>query len=380
VLMFDSNSDFSQGLIRKDRTKFIESLERNKSGNYKKEFEEFSNRELEWYEEFETFAKSQVFGRKEPMDFSWKWFVENRQHFLGIAKAGKYEANYPSAYQLLYETFIRERRGNPKNWIKAGEDLQRLNLAKPQRHQFIDTTKNAYSLVDVIDKNTISELVNDLEWLQTSEIINKTTVSNLPDNLFRDERMNFFETELISDKHIRLILVTSILEHVFNSSKRLVENVRDAEVIGDKTEIKNAKSALKHTFIVLDEAHNFAPETTDDPYELVLGELIHRIGAEGRKYGLHLILATQRPGKLKTGLIGEFDNAIIMKMNSHEDLERLGNSMRILDTKLLEPCLHFQGKGNALAIGEMTGMAPYMRLFRAAPRRTFEGGVDIEEF
>jgi hypothetical protein len=112
----------------------------------------------------------------------------------------------------------------------------------------------------------------------------------------------------------------------------------------------------------------------------MLGELIHTIAAEGRKYGLHLILATQRPNKVKRGLLGECDNAIIMKMNSRSDLDHLAQEMRILDVKLLEPCLHFQGQGNALAVGEMTRMAPYVQLFKSAPRRTVEGGVDIQEF
>ena len=84
---------------------------------------------------------------------------------------------------------------------------------------------------------------------------------------------------------------------------------------------------------------------------------------------------SRRQGYLK--MLGECDNAIIMKMNSRSDLEQLATEMRILDVKLLEPCLSFQGQGNAIAVGEMTKMAPYTQIFKSAPRRTKEGGVDI---
>jgi DNA helicase HerA-like ATPase len=160
----------------------------------------------------------------------------------------------------------------------------------------------------------------------------------------------------------------------------LTEKYRDSWTKENSKSITEAEQYLKHTFILIDEAQNYAPEETNDPHEKMLGELIHTIAAEGRKYGLHVILATQRPNKIKRGLLGECDNAIIMKMNSRSDLEHLAREMRILDVKLLEPCLHFQGQGNALAVGEMTRMAPYVQLFKSAPRRTREGGVDIPGF
>ena len=79
-------------------------------------------------------------------------------------------------------------------------------------------------------------------------------------------------------------------------------------------------------------------------------------------------------------MLGECDNAIIMKMNSRRDLKLLAEEMRILNVELLEPCLSFQGQGNAIAVGEMTRMAPYAQIFKSAPRRTKEGGVDIPFF
>ena len=197
----------------------------------------------------------------------------------------------------------------------------------------------------------------------------------LPLALFLKNRVNVISFDKVSIKENKLIVVAYLLYFL-----KLFQNFQI-----DKDQFKSEKngkktSGLKHVFVVIDEAQNFAPEFANSPLERTLGNIIMQIAAEGRKYGLHLILATQRPNKVKKGLLGECDNAIILKMNSRADLEHIANEMRILDIKLLEPCLHFQGQGNAIAVGEMTKMAPYMQMFKSAPRRTVEGGVDIEGF
>ena len=210
----------------------------------------------------------------------------------------------------------------------------------------------------------------------------------LPEKLFKGTNINIIDLGDLKINTSRIVCTFYAIDELLKLHKKNTEEYHRLPY-EKKNEIENHYeiSKKKHkddprlrTFILIDEAHNFAPEGTSDPHEKMLGELIHTIAAEGRKYGLHLILATQRPNKVKRGLLGELDNAIIMKMNSRSDLEELAKEMRILDVKLLEPCLSFQGQGNAIAVGEMTRMAPYTQIFKSAPRRTKEGGVDIPFF
>ncbi len=85
---------------------------------------------------------------------------------------------------------------------------------------------------------------------------------------------------------------------------------------------QNSQSYLRvPTFIVIDEAHNFAPETTTNALqERVTANLI-RIASEGRKYGLYLILATQRPTKLHKGLVPECENTCLLRVQSDSELD-----------------------------------------------------------
>ncbi len=73
------------------------------------------------------------------------------------------------------------------------------------------------------------------------------------------------------------------------------------------------------TFIVVDEAHNFAPERSSDPLRNRVTSQLLQIASEGRKYGLYLILATQRPTKLHRDLVPECENSCVLRVQS--DLE-----------------------------------------------------------
>lgn len=73
------------------------------------------------------------------------------------------------------------------------------------------------------------------------------------------------------------------------------------------------------TFIVVDEAHNFAPERSSTPLRDRVTARLMQIASEGRKYGLYLILATQRPTKLHKELVPECENSCLLRVQS--DLE-----------------------------------------------------------
>lgn len=44
-----------------------------------------------------------------------------------------------------------------------------------------------------------------------------------------------------------------------------------------------------------------------------------RVAGQGRKYGIHLLLAAQRPDKLPTNVLSQCDNLLLMRANSAGD-------------------------------------------------------------
>lgn len=124
------------------------------------------------------------------------------------------------------------------------------------------------------------------------------------------------------------------------------------------------------TVIVLDEAHNFIADT---PAVSTVTELVLRIASEGRKFGLWLILASQRAQKLHADVISQCDNLILMRMTNNNDLEHVAHGFSAASREMIGLARGF-GKGMALAAGRIVRCPT---IFRFRKRVTREGGGDI---
>ena len=71
--------------------------------------------------------------------------------------------------------------------------------------------------------------------------------------------------------------------------------------------------------IVIDEAHNVCPARPADALTALATEHAVRIAAEGRKFGLYLLVCTQRPQKVQENIISQCDNLVLMRMDSAAD-------------------------------------------------------------
>src|SRR5699024_8309035 len=71
--------------------------------------------------------------------------------------------------------------------------------------------------------------------------------------------------------------------------------------------------------IVTDEAHNFAPKGYDSPSKSILKE----VSQEGRKYGVFLILATQRPTLLDETITAQLNNKLIFRTVRASDIQTI---------------------------------------------------------
>lgn len=125
--------------------------------------------------------------------------------------------------------------------------------------------------------------------------------------------------------------------------------------------------------IVIDEAHNLCTPEPATPVEKLLTERIVQIAAEGRKYGLWLLLSTQRPSKVHQNALSQCDNLALMRMSAPRDLADLAEVFGYAPESLLERSPAFT-QGQALFAG---GFVDQPSLVQMGARMTHEGGIDV---
>ncbi len=125
--------------------------------------------------------------------------------------------------------------------------------------------------------------------------------------------------------------------------------------------------------IVIDEAHNICPAEPGDPLTALTTADAIRIAGEGRKFGLYLIVVTQRPQKVHENVLSQCDNLILMRMNSTADLGHVARVFSAVPTGLIDRATTF-AQGEALVAGKV---ASHPALIRFGSRITREGGADV---
>lgn len=365
VLILDSNSDFFAGLSPVDAREFRKRMRksigvtRSSSTTAKKRYR-LEERDYQILKESDDVVHAQVFGTAaEPFHLSWEIVTKSVWSFIQLVRANDVPPGYVWALGELMQQFGPDDYTSPEKTRRA---IVRLGATLTTTHPHLTPVLDEI-LVDIHREAGVGK------WRESPSQV------GLPERMFASSRINVLNLEAL-DKQWRLQAVHAVLNNLYNAQRDKTNAARKLLAVS-KARHKDAIRQLGHTFIVVDEAQWYAPALALSAHERAVGELLQALAAEGRKYGIHLILATQRPSKIRQGLLGECDNAVVMKMNSKSDLEHLAGQMRILDVKLLEPCMHFQGVGNAVLAGEASGDAPNVRRFRVAPRRSVEGGADI---
>jgi len=126
--------------------------------------------------------------------------------------------------------------------------------------------------------------------------------------------------------------------------------------------------------VVIDEAHNICSAAPSDPVSMDSTERAIQMAAEGRKYGLYLLVSTQRPNKVHENVVSQCDNLLLMRMNSMADVADLSRLFSFVPEGLMAGAPSF-GLGQALVTGRIFPQGgAYVQM---GDRISQEGGADI---
>jgi hypothetical protein len=171
----------------------------------------------------------------------------------------------------------------------------------------------------------------------------ETVISRLGAFYDNDDRMMVIDLGSLKTHDTRLVVAGNVLNFVWGLSQ---SNPKPQPLI-----------------IVVDEAHNLVSPNPVSELHAVTTEILNRIAAEGRKYGLYLMLMTQRPSKLHPNCLGMVSNLICMKVTNREDLHTIQTVFGNIPDSLFDR-IRYLGKGQALVSGNAVPFPCYVRFGR----------------
>ena len=126
----------------------------------------------------------------------------------------------------------------------------------------------------------------------------------------------------------------------------------------------NPKNKEKdNILLVLEEAHRYISTTSTDQ---INNYYIDKLAREGRKFGVNLMVSTQRPSEVSNTVISQCNSLIVHKITNIRDLEFIRNTIEYDDKSQIDLLTSLKQQ-QALVLGEAFAFSSLLRIAEADP-------------
>jgi len=123
-------------------------------------------------------------------------------------------------------------------------------------------------------------------------------------------------------------------------------------------------------FLVIEEAHNFAPQQG----QVTSSRVLKNIASEGRKFGLGLCVVTQRAARIDKNVLSQCNTQLILQVTNPLDLKAITSSIEGLTNGMTEMI-----QSLPVGVALITGGGYHTPLFcEVRPRSTRHGGESVQ--
>jgi DNA helicase HerA-like ATPase len=235
-----------------------------------------------------------------------------------------------------YENITDEQYKNQSIYTKASDYYFSNNVID----KFLDFLKLQllYDLLDNrVQNDHIYPCIARLESIKKDiQKVFNTDININDDDIFKDDSIVVIDMKL-ANQNIKKTLPLIIL-------KKQYEEHRD----------KYNKNSSLH--IIIDEAHNVLSENSvreSETWKDYRLETFEEIVKEGRKFGVFLTIASQRPSDISSTIISQLHNYLIHKLMNESDLKAINRAVSYLD-KLSFDSIANLSVGCCFIAGQMT--------------------------
>ncbi len=195
-----------------------------------------------------------------------------------------------------------------------------------------------------------------LAWLSELRSLHIMGISDYPrlEDIVAPGKLAVFDLSDIENQRKKQIMVSYLCRRLFRLRK---------------------KEKIAPFLLIVEEAHNFAPEKAEKQHALSRGPII-TIAREGRKFGACLCLISQRPVQLATTALSQCNTNIILRITNPFDIDHIGESCEGIDRAMLDSITTLR-VGEALVVGEAVGSPIFVKI-RKRKAEFSSKGKDLE--
>lgn len=235
------------------------------------------------------------------------------------------------------------------NYINGNKDItQRISV----RADLSDLQRFYLCLVLAVSR--AAESGTNFEFVQPLLPRAKAVIGDLA-KLFEHQQYCEFST-VFDDKNCVVVQLGDVNE----ASREMLPSLLSELVLKDAADAKGNGRAKKITTIVIDEAHNLLGYD-DQKSDLIHGNtlrIFEKIIKEGRKFGVFLCIASQRPSDISTTITSQIHNYFIHKLVNPNDVDRIRRTVSFMGESSLS-MLSALGQGECIISGPSLYMPQY---------------------
>ena len=228
--------------------------------------------------------------------------------------------------------------------------IQRANTAAANKRNKSNTGMNGMSNTGATTMGVVARSLRVVESkLKKMEKDNKENMEKFPHLKFQELPDSYSQPEKIIAKSQVSILYLKGYESLPSSTivSILLDNLFNHRSAGNKI--------IPPFFNIIEEAQNFIPSRAEgqDGYPSV--ETIKKISTEGRKFGVGLMVITQRPYKLDETVCSQMNSYIVLRLKNERDQRFVKNTMENWDDEEAKQLPNF-ANGQGIVSGQITNI------------------------
>ena len=219
-------------------------------------------------------------------------------------------------------------------------------LEKVRENQQFYSVRDLINVLNEDQENKNPILVSELEYIDDMGVF--SAKGNAIDELIEDGKTTIINLKGVSPD-IQQMIVKRLSTVAFEMRK---------------------KNLIPPLMMVVEEAHNYCPQGT----ALLSSKPLATIASEGRKFGLGLMVISQRPAKIDKNVLSQCGTQIILKVTNPNDVKAISQSIEGLTNGMTDD-IQTMPIGMAMVVG--AGIESPL-LVEVRPRESRHGGAGVK--